>query len=245
MVFPTASQSFHRLSKQHTSLPKEWPSAWTTTFYKEYPRLETLLLPDTPPQADLFGLIQKRASRREYRDIPLTRKEIGVLLKYACGNTFSMDTVDTEGGGRSHRAAPSGGARFPIEAYLFVLRPSDDLPAGVYHYRIREHLLEVLEKRALETDEIHQLLTYEWAWSASVVVVLTAVFRRTQDKYGERGYRYILLEAGHITQNICLVGTALDIAVCPLAGTRDTMVEKLLSLDGVSESLIYAIALGK
>lgn len=238
-------RSFHRFSKQHQFLPEEWPVAWKKTYYKEYPRFQTIDLPDAPPEADLFTVIKTRVSHRSYGKIGLTISDIGTLLKYSCGNTQAM--VDDEGNdsGRYHRASPSGGARFPIESYLLVLYSVDGLSPGIYHYRVREHRLETLQLRSIGADEVKQILTYEWAWEASVIVFLTAVFWRTENKYGRRGYRYILLEAGHITQNICLISTALGISACPLAGTHDEAVESLLEIDGISESLVYAVALGK
>lgn len=240
-----SSGNFHRLSQEHKPLPKEWPQAWTTTFYKEYPRFQTIAFPEVSPSADLFSTIQTRTSVRTYTDKPIELSDLGTLLRYSCGNTQPMINDDGSDGGRSHRATPSGGARFPIEAYLLVIRPSADLAAGMYHYRVREHKLEVLQVRSFDVDELKQLLTYEWAWEASAVIFLTAVFARTQDKYGLRGYRYILLEAGHIIQNICLVSTAIGVNACPLAGTHDELVEKLLEIDGIGESLIYSVALGR
>jgi SagB-type dehydrogenase family enzyme len=74
---------------------------------------------------------------------------------------------------------------------------------------------------------------------------MTDVFWRNQNKYGERGYRYILLEAGHIGQNIYLVSEALGLKCCALGGTRDENLEELVDIDGVTESVVYALAVGK
>ena len=73
---------------------------------------------------------------------------------------------------------------------------------------------------------------------------MTAVFQRTQMKYAERGYRYVLLEAGHIGQNICLVANAVGLASCPIVGTYDAALERLIDIDGVTESVVYALGLG-
>lgn len=240
-----SSRHFHHVTKRHKQTPEKWPEIWNKTLYKEYPRLKTIALSDALHEVDLFSLIKTRVSRRTYSELTVTLLDIGTLLKYSCGNTHIMYNDDGSECGRSHRAVPSAGARFPIEAYVVIIRPSDDLSAGIYHYRVREHKLEVLCVRTFDAKDVQQLLTYEWAWEASAVVFLTAVFNRMQDKYGERGYRYILLEAGHIAQNICLISTALGIHTCPLAGTHDEAVESLLKIDGISESLVYAVALGR
>ena len=73
---------------------------------------------------------------------------------------------------------------------------------------------------------------------------MTAVFSRTQNKYGERGYRYVLLEAGHVGQNLALAAEALGLRCAPLAGTRDETIETLLDIDGVTESLVYTLVFG-
>ena len=68
---------------------------------------------------------------------------------------------------------------------------------------------------------------------------------RCCDKYGKLGYRYILLEAGHIGQNMYLVSEALGLKCCALGGTRDENLEKLIDIDGVTEAVVYGFAVGR
>ena len=77
-----------------------------------------------------------------------------------------------------------------------------------------------------------------------ILLAITGVFDRTQVKYGERGYRYALLEAGHVGQNVYLATQALGLGCCGLAGTRDLAIEELLGIDGVTESLLYTLVIG-
>ena len=126
-----------------------------------------------------------------------------------------------------------------------MLHSSNDLESGLYHYNADAHQLDVVWKREFSNEDIASLFTYKWVQDAALVLIMTAVFWRTQNKYGERGYRYILLEAGHIGQNIYLASEALTLKCCALAGTKDEQVEKLLDIDGTTESLIYAITVGK
>ena len=86
---------------------------------------------------------------------------------------------------------------------------------------------------------------YPYVKNASVAIVMSAIFWRMQNKYGERGYRNILLEAGHIGQNIYLISEALGLKCCAQAGTIDESLEKFLSLDGREESIVYGFAIGK
>ena len=147
--------------------------------------------------------------------------------------------------GRERRAQASGGARFPIEVYPIVFRSSGELPAGLYHYNVKEHKLGVLLEQEFEDRDIDKLFTYPWVKDAAIGIVMTAVFWRNQNKYGERGYRYVLIEAGHIGQNMYLVSEALGLKCCALGGTRDENLETLIDIDGETESVVYGLALGR
>ncbi|MDE2021767.1 MAG: SagB/ThcOx family dehydrogenase [Patescibacteria group bacterium] len=217
---------------------KEWPEEWTTVHYKEYPRFPTIPLEDAPPAADFFDLVRRRTSRRDFSRTPADKRALSTLLKYSCGITQEF------GDRNPRRAHPSGGARFPLEVYPVVFSGSNGLPQGLYHYNVRKHGLDVLWQRSFSEEDIGQLFTYEWVRDASFALVITAVFGRTQVKYGERGYRYILLEAGHIGQNLYLASGALGLKCCALGGTFDNELEKLIDIDGNTESVVYALALG-
>lgn len=237
---------YHQASKDHSRghLPiskdaDEWPEAWKVHYYKTYPRLFKIKLPKEKPRADLFELILQRHSSREYTKQPVSLSELATLLQYSCGITSTTDD------GASKRAQPSGGGRFPIEIYPLVLVPGKDLPVGLYHYDVKHHQLDVLWQHVFDRDAISEFFSYEWVTDVSIVFIMTAVFERNQMKYGERGYRYILLEAGHIGQNIHLISEALQLKCCALGGTKDEHIDDLLDIDGMNESLVYAVAVGK
>ncbi|MBI1999078.1 MAG: SagB/ThcOx family dehydrogenase [Parcubacteria group bacterium] len=235
------SKLFHEASKDrgrgHPPIPADpskWPPAWRTIFYKEYPRLPKVPLPEPRLAADLRQTIINRASRRDFTASSLTAEQYSSLFKFSCGTTRD----------ERHRAEPSGGSRFPIEAYAVVLHGNDAVPAGLYHYNVKQHALETLWKRSFSSADADSLFSYSWVKDASAVLVLTAIFARTQMKYGERGYRYILLEAGHIGQNIYLVSQALGLRCCALGGTKDGALEDIFNLDPEEESVVYAVAVG-
>lgn len=235
------SNLFHQSSKEHARNPidsSQWPDAWKTIYYKEYPSFKKIALSDVPPEKDLFSAIISRKSGRNYSEEPITKDELSVLLKYSCGEINDMD-------GKVRRAQASAGARFPIEIYPIVFRGTEDLPSGLYHYNVREHSLDVLWKKNFTKEEIGKIFTYEWIQDAALGIVMTAVFERTQSKYKERGYRCILLEAGHIGQNLYLVSDALGLECCALSGTRDESMEEFIDIDGVTESVVYGFSFGK
>ena len=149
-----------------------------------------------------------------------------------------------EESGFSRRAYPSGGARYPLEVYPIVFDGVEGIPAGVYHYNVKEHALDTIAARSFSNDDIAKLATYPWVQRSSALIVITAVFWRSQMKYGERGYRYVMLEAGHMGQNIYLSSTALGLKCSGLGGTWDANIESLLNVDGIDESLVYALVVG-
>lgn len=243
------SKIFHQSSKDHSkgrpSIPEkyeDWPEEWKTTYYKAYPRLPKIDLGDPGTRklpANFFDLIEKRQSRRDFTRKSVTKRELSILLKYSCGITGSL--VED----RFRRAQPSGGGRYPIEVYPIVFRSGDDMKSGLYHYNIKDHQLDVLWDREFSDEEIDQLFTYSFVKNAALSIVMTAIFWRNQNKYGERGYRMILQESGHIGQNVYLISEALDLKCVALSGTWDENLEKLIDIDGVTESVIYALAVGK
>ena len=239
------SSLFHQSSKDRSGqgsvkipLDKgEWPAEWSVISYKNYPRFEKIPLGNTPITGDLFDAIRKRTSQRDFSRKPLSKEQLSTLLKYACG-------IVSEAGAGHHRAQPSGGGRYPIEVYPVVFAGSSEIPAGLYHYGVKRHELDVLWQRSFTKEDIADFSTYPWAQDATLGLFLTAVFNRNQIKYGERGYRQILIEAGEIVQNIYLVSTALGLQCCAIDGVREPDIEKLLDVDGITESVVVSLVLG-
>ncbi|MEM2929538.1 MAG: SagB/ThcOx family dehydrogenase [Thermoproteota archaeon] len=175
----------------------------------------------------------KRRSVREYARGSLTLQEVSQLLWAAQGVT------DPQG----LRTAPSAGALYPLEVYL-VVGSVEGLAPGVYKYVPDGHeIIMVLDgdKRARLTDAA---LGQAWVGKAAVDIVITAVYERTTGKYGERGIRYVHLEAGHAAQNICLQATAMDLGVVTVGAFYDEQVKTVLSLPD-EEQPLYIITIGR
>jgi SagB-type dehydrogenase family enzyme len=235
---------YHQSSKDrtlgHRPVPADsskWPVEWKTVYYKTYPRLPKIPLPHELLEADLGTVLLSRSSGRNPSGEPLQLRQLALLLQYSAGIS--------EGAVFQRRVYPSGGARFPLELYPIMFHSSDEIPSGVYHYDPLAHHLDSLWERSFTDEDIHNLcVDKEWIRKAAGIIVMTAVFDRTLNKYGERGYRYILQEAGHVGQNIYLVSQALGLQCCGLGSAQDTGIERVLDIDGEKESVVYALSIG-
>jgi SagB-type dehydrogenase family enzyme len=201
------------------------------------------LPPPQRPDCALFEAIETRRSRREFGTAPIDAAELAALLHGAYGVTGRLES-SAGNGTLPLRAVPSGGALYPLEVYLAALRV-DGLDPGLYHFDPLICCLEIV-RAGLAVDELAALSTYpEIVSPCAALLLIAAVFGRTRFKYGLRGYRFALLEAGHVGQNVVLVASALGLAAVPLGGFYDRPTDAFLGLDGVNESTLYTIAIGR
>jgi SagB-type dehydrogenase family enzyme len=213
--------------------------------FKGYPgaslmKLPTIQLADGPAFERVVAL---RRSIRRFTGEPLTIDELARLLYLGNGLTGSLDATEGEVK-QPLRAAPSGGALFPVEIYA-VVTAVEDVEPGVYHYAVDRHALELIRPGRF-VDVLAQATSDGATFSqAAVTFVLTGIFGRSHFKYGERAYRFALLEAGHICQNVLLAATALNLGAVAVGGFVDEEINELLDLDGVDEAVIYLTAAGR
>jgi SagB-type dehydrogenase family enzyme len=181
--------------------------------------------------------ISRRRSVRNFSRKPVTLAELSQLLFAAQGITGKI--YDTP-----LRTAPSAGALYPFEIYLVVNR-GEGLEPGIYHYLIRDHALEQIKSGDFRKEINSAGLQQDMLGEAAVTFVLTAIFDRTRSKYGERGYRYVYIEAGHIGQNISLQVVSLGLGSVTVGAFLDDRVNELIGVDGVKETAIYLQAVGR
>lgn len=207
--------------------------------YKEYPDAPVVPLPDTPPAGGppIEAVIAQRRSVREYHPRPLRLEELSRLLHYSGGITDRRDPTF------AFRAAPSSGALFPTEIYPVVFNIRGAV-AGVYHYDVQRHRLELLRAGDFRQEMFRAAVSQEMILHASMVLVLTGLFGRVHWKYVDRSYRYLLLEAGHLGQNLYLTATALGLGPCGIGAFFDDEVDRLLGIDGRDEVTVYLMAVG-
>jgi SagB-type dehydrogenase family enzyme len=193
------------------------------------------------PDVRLADALQARRSERKFASGDVTLLELATVLHAGYGVTHPAGSDDPQ----PLRAVPSGGALYPLEVYVALARVQG-AEAGLYHFDPLRHVLEVRSPAASPLQGLRETAIYpEIVEGCAAVLLVTGVFWRSRFKYGLRGYRFVLLEAGHLAQNVLLVCAALGLAAVPLGGFYDRPVDDLLGADGVNESILYAVCLGR
>ena len=184
-------------------------------------------------KTSLEKALRERRSVREFKKETLTLSEISQLLWSAQGITAS--------GGL--RTAPSAGALYPLEVYIIVGNVTN-MKSGIYKYIPESHeLVKVIEgdKRSeLSKAALHKSPIKD----APAVIVFSAVYERTSGKYGERGIRYVQMEAGHAAQNILLQAVSLNLGAVVMGAFEDDKVERAMDMKP-DEKLLYVIPVGR
>lgn len=213
------------------SKPKKPPQ------YKNYTDTAAIQLPEPEYRGiPLEEAIEKRRSVRNYSKDPLTMLQLSQLLFSAQGTTG--ETYD-----KPLRTAPSAGALYPFEVYV-VVNNVDSLDRGIYHYGTLNHTLELVQDGDFRKEITSAGLKQEMLGDSDAVFVLSAIFDRIRCKYGERGYRYVYMEAGHISQNIYLQAVSLGLGSVSVGAFIDDKVNRLIGVDGEKEAVICLHAVG-
>jgi SagB-type dehydrogenase family enzyme len=175
-----------------------------------------------------------RRSLRSYKNQPLTIVEVGQLLWAAQGITEKS---------LGFRTAPSAGATYPFEVYL-VAGEVAGLTAGIYQYDYQHHRL-ILRREGDFRDELAEsALGQSSVANGAINIVLTGIYERTTQRYGDRGIRYVHIEAGHIAQNVLLQAVALGLGSVPVGAFNDNNVQKNLDLPE-NEIPLYILPVGR
>ena len=222
---------FHENSKR--SYPK---SVFGKNCNKIYPNTSVMELVPEEILCRLDTCLSNRVSNREFSEEPLSFSKLSTLINLSAARR-NFDA------GIEHRMYPSAGGRFPLELYVVSFK-SDYLKSGVYHYNVITNMLELMFEGNYSKDVMKICNNQSFVEEASCALIIAANFENTMEKYGERGYRYVLLDAGHLGQNIYLVSTALELGVVAIGGFDDDDLNRLLRLNGSYESSLYVFALG-
>jgi SagB-type dehydrogenase family enzyme len=189
---------------------------------------------------DILDIIYSRESHRVYTGEPMTLIELSFLLwatqgvKSIRGNNYA-----------TLRTVPCGGARHEFETYLVVANV-EGLKSGAYHYLPLSNELEFLHP----IDDIPAkidpaLVGQKWAGKANVIFFWSCVPYRAEWRYAAYGHRVILIDAGHIGQNLYIACEAVGLGTCVLAAYDEALCNALFGLDGMDEYVLYCAPVGK
>ncbi|HET7727520.1 MAG TPA: SagB family peptide dehydrogenase [Candidatus Limnocylindrales bacterium] len=207
--------------------------------YKAYPGAPRIAL----PRPDLSGgrwteeAIVVRRSVRTYAADPMTIEELSRVLFLASG-------ITGDAWGDARRTAPSSGALYPLELYPVVHNVAG-VERGVYHYAYREHALELVRPGDHRQAVVDQGLGQEFLGTCGAVVFVSLILQRMRFRYQDRSYRYGLIEAGHVGQNLYLAATSAGLGACAIGAFMDDAINAMLGIDGTDEAAVYLLSVGR
>lgn len=188
--------------------------------------------PEVSNKEGIEALFAKRRSIRKYRDKEFSQSIISRFLWAAQGISSKQGL----------RTSPSAGAIYPLEIHI-VAGGGSGIEPGIYRYDPEEHTLSQEIIGDLRNELSEASLSQAMIRNAPVSLVISAIYARITGRYGKRGIRYTDMEAGHVAQNIYLLGTELGIGTCAVGAFDDEEVRKVLKLPANEEPL-YILPLG-
>ena len=190
-------------------------------------------------EAHLFETLLHRRSVRTFSNESMNLEELSLMLESSCRiQKVIGDNV------ASFRPAPSGGARHPFETYIAV-RDVKDLEAGYYHYLPLTHQLEKLSGSFDAQSVVDSVNGQKFAENANVTFYLSAIPYRAEWRYGLRSHKVMLLDLGHLAQNIYLSAEGIGAGACGIASYDQEKSDALFGLDGEDEFVVYILPVGK
>ena len=190
---------------------------------------------------ELLKLMSHRRSKRSVLPEPISLEALSECLFAGLGIT---GFVKSQTAILPLKMTPSGGARNPFEGYVWA-RNVEGLSAGIYHYSALEHSLQwVAECPQKQPQDFVQ--KQDWADDMPALIFLVAVLERVTWKYSDpNAYRVVMIEAGHIAQNMMLACTNNKLTACPTAALSHKDISTVLGLTQITQTPIYALLVGK
>jgi SagB-type dehydrogenase family enzyme len=225
------------LGREMRKMPEKWiwmavSLFWMVGFFGVSMGHGATRLP--PPKVDgkvsVEKAIKERRTIRDFRERPLSFDFLSQLLWAAQGVTNQRE---------GKRAVPSGGALYPLDIYVVVGEKCvGEMEPGIYHYLPEEHSISLVMKGDRRKEVALASLGQMWMGRAPVMFVITAEYRRITGKYGERGIRYGLMEAGHTAQNLFLQAESLGLGAGIVGAFDDGVVAKVMGTPAKHEPLL-------
>jgi len=207
----------------------------TGVFSQPEKKVISLPKPALKGKVSIEETIARRRTIRRFTSEPLSLSQLSQLLFAAQGITEPI---------RGKRAAPSAGALYPLEVYIVVGKGGvSGLSAGIYHYLVKNHSLELKMKGDFQKKISASALYQRWVATAPVIFVIAADYSRTTKKYKDRGIRYVHIEVGHCGENIALQAVGLGLGAGFVGAFWDGKLASSLAL-GKNEVPLYIIPVG-
>lgn len=197
-------------------------------------------------ESNLLETIKKRRSRRKYTDTHFTLAELSYLL-YTTQGVQRVVKKD-EKPFVTMRTVPSAGARHPFETYLVIFNV-EGLKPGIYRYLALDHKLEVMDyswdASKLKVKVTEMTLGQKFSSTCNVLFAWSCVAYRAEWRYNIASHKAMLLDAGHVCQNLYLACESIEAGTCAIAAYDQEKVDALLGLDGENEFSVYLSPAGK
>lgn len=198
------------------------------------------------PNESFLDVLKNRRSKREYdSQYILTKNDISALCYLSYGVVHWEPIIgDNRKGCFGYRNIPSGGALYPMELYFISFKSY--LPQGLYHYRPDINCLELVKEGEFISLLNECILASPKVdfMSCSGIFLTTSIIERVIIKYGERGYRFMMMEAGAVNALLTFVASSLNLATCSIGGYYDDEVNDFLEIDGAFETVNNILIVG-
>lgn len=187
---------------------------------------------------DLSQAFEERRSSRRFNGEGVSLVELSYLLWATAGYREPVR--------KRLRHSPSAGNRQPIETYV-ALFSCPDVKSGIYRYHASTHELILVSDDAHELRERSASAAREqdFAGSGALNILFTAIPYRTEWRYDYTAHRVILIDVGHMCQNLYLATAALGLGCCAIAAYDQQLSDQLVKVDGVDEFVVYMCPVGR
>jgi len=192
----------------------------------------------------LGAALQKRRSRRTFSEQPLSTDLVATILRVIGDPIAVFDSIQVFQNNSYHKVSASGGARHPIEIYVYA-NNVEELDPGCYHYYSPTQQLERLGPAVSRSELDYATGGQSWVCDAGVILLYVAVIARSQWKYDmARAYRVLCMDAGHLSQTVYLLCAALNLHVTFIGSFRDEDFERMFHFDSIEQTLLGASVIG-
>lgn len=191
-------------------------------------------------QRDLYTCLRERRSLRRYGDGDMNLHQLSFLL----WATQGVDKVVGKENKTTFRPVPSGGARHPLETYMVINRV-EGLERGIYRYLPLEHKLLLISKGDYSDELVEAVHGQSFLSGSAVVFIWSAIPYRSEWRYDIAAHKMILLDAGHVCQNLYLACEAIGYGTCVVADFVQDKLDQFIGVDGKEEFALYVAPVGK